>query len=101
MLRNIVCFDTFNEMINSNEVRSGMVIITLGKNSIADGGSSIYRVVDSGNTYDRKSIISQSNRSIRFIEVFLNKNNISSEIVSNVEDSKQSVINLLLPMLPR
>lgn len=105
MLRNIVSFDTFDEMINSNDVKPGMVILTLGKSGIGDGNGSVYRVINGNETIKNKNYepaICQSiaNKSIKFIKIDIDRGRINNDIDTKVEESKQSTINLLLS-LPR
>lgn len=99
-MKNIVAFDTLTELQNSADIRNGMIVITLGKQSIADGGAAIYRVIDSrcessllNNNMNKYS--SNISPTIYFIKIDISSDLSQRYTDDKVSDVLQTTINLI------
>ena len=94
MVRGLLCFDTYDEMINYDELRDGMVILTLGEHAINDGNGSLYYVTFKTNTSE--NLTEGTSKDFQSPFKFVNINsNYTKSLDDKINTNHNSVMSLL------
>lgn len=90
----IAYIPTLNDLLNSPNVREGMVVITLGENEINDGKGKLYLIVNKLNSskYTKSGQSCISNPSLMLVDLKLRSDN---ENINKMEEQLSAFKSLI------